>query len=154
MFQLEKLLGARTTITIDQANRIRALIADWQLLADLSFADLILWVPIRKDVSMWPTGHIAVAHIRPTTTSTVFINDVIGDEVQWGAKPSIDEALSGDEIVKSSDPEKIGEMLVKAETIPVTFEGQVIAVISSHRNVEHSRGSGKIGRATRLNPVM
>ncbi|MEY2850341.1 MAG: hypothetical protein RJA96_212 [Actinomycetota bacterium] len=144
MFQLEKLLGARTTITIDQANQIRALIADWQLLADLSFADLILWVPIRKDVSMWPTGHIAVAHIRPTTTSTVFINDVIGDEVLWGAKPGIDEALSGDEIVKSSDPEKIGEMLVKSETIPVTFDGQVIAVISSHRNVEHSRGSGKL----------
>ena len=144
MFQLEKLLGARTTITIDQANRIRALVADWQLLADLSFADLILWVPIRKDISMWPTGHIAVAHIRPTTTSTVFINDVIGDEVLWGAKPGIDEALSGDEIVKSSDPEKIGEMLVKAETIPVTFEGQVIAVISSHRNVEHSRGSGNL----------
>ncbi len=144
MFQLEKLLGARTTITIDQANQIRALIADWQLLADLSFADLILWVPIRKDVSMWPTGHIAVAHIRPTTTSTVFINDVIGDEVLWGAKPGIDEALSGDEIVKSSDPEKIGEMLVKSETIPVTFDGQVNAVISSHRNVEHSRGSGKL----------
>jgi two-component sensor histidine kinase len=144
MFQLEKLLGARTTITIDQASRIRELVADWQLLADLSFADLILWVPIRKDVSMWPTGHIAVAHIRPTTTSTVFINDVIGDEVLWGAKPAIDEALSGDEIVKSSDPEKIGEMLVKTETIPVTFEGQVIAVVSTHRNVEHSRGSGKL----------
>ena len=144
MFQLEKLLGARTTITIDQANRIRELIADWQLLSDLSFADLILWVPIRKDISMWPTGHIAVAHIRPTTTSTVFINDVIGDELLWGAKPGIDEALSGDDVVSSIDPEKIGEMLVKAETIPVSFEGQVIAVISSHRNVEHSRGSGKL----------
>jgi two-component sensor histidine kinase len=113
-------------------------------LADLSFADLILWVPIRKDISMWPTGHIAVAHIRPTTTSTVFINDVIGEEVLWGAKSAIDEALSGDEIVKSSDPEKIGEMQVKTETIPVTFEGQVIAVISTHRNVEHSRSSGKL----------
>ena len=144
MFQLEKLLGARTTITIDQANRIRELVADWQLLADLSFADLILWVPIRRDVSMWPTGHIAVAHIRPTTTSTVLINDVVGDELLWGAKPAIDEALSGDEIVKASDPEKIGEMLVKTETIPVTFGGQVIAVISSHRNVDHSRGSGKL----------
>ncbi|MEY3856697.1 MAG: hypothetical protein RLZZ193_346 [Actinomycetota bacterium] len=144
MFQLEKLLGARTTITIDQANRIRALVADWQLLADLSFTDLILWVPIRKDVSMWPTGHIAVAHIRPTTTSTVFINDVIGDEVLWGAKPGIDEALSGDEIISAINPEQIGEMLVKTEMIPVTFEGQVIAVISSHRNIEHSRSSGKL----------
>jgi two-component sensor histidine kinase len=144
MFQLEKLLGARTTITIDQANRIRELVADWQLLADLSFADLILWIPIRKDISMWPTGHIAVAHIRPTTTSTVFINDVIGDEILWGAKPGIDEALSGDEVVSSIDPEKIGEMLVKIETIPVSFGGQVIGVISSHRNVEHSRSSGKL----------
>ena len=144
MFQLEKLLGARTTITIDQANYLRQLISDWQLLSDLSFADLILWVPIRKDVSMWPTGHIAVAHIRPTTTSTVFVNDVIGDELLWGAKPSIDEALSGDEIVKSTDPEKVGEILVKTQTTPVTFGGQVIAVISSHRNNEHSRNSGKL----------
>ena len=144
MLQLEKLLGARTTITIDQAERLRTLVANWQLLSDLSFADLILWVPIRKDITMWPTGHIAVGHIRPTTTSTVYVNDVIGDEVLWGAKPIIDEALSGDEIIRASDPEKIGDMLVKSESIPVTFEGQVIAVISSHRNVEHSRGSGKL----------
>ena len=144
MLQLEKLLGARTTITLDQAERLRALVANWQLLSDLSFADLILWVPIRKDITMWPTGHIAVGHIRPTTTSTVYINDVIGDEVLWGSKPIIDEALSGDEIIRSNDPEKIGEMLVKSESIPVTFDGQVIAVISSHRNVENSRGSGKL----------
>jgi two-component system, sensor histidine kinase PdtaS len=144
MLQLEKLLGARTTITIDQAERLRVLVANWQLLSDLSFADLVLWVPIRKDITMWPTGHIAVGHIRPTTTSTVYVNDVIGDEVLWGSKPIIDEALSGDEIISASDPEKIGEMLVKSESIPVTYEGQVIAVISSHRNVEHSRGSGKL----------
>jgi len=42
MLQLEKLLGARTTITLDQAERLRALVANWQLLSDLSFADLIL----------------------------------------------------------------------------------------------------------------
>jgi len=144
MLQFEKLLGARTTITIDQAERLRALVANWQLLSDLSFADLILWVPIRKDITMWPTGHIAIGHIRPTTTSTVYVNDVIGDEVLWGSKPIIDEALSGDEIIKASDPEKLGELLIKSESIPVTYEGQVIAVISSHRNVEQSRGSGKL----------
>lgn len=144
MLELESLLGSRTTVTIDQAHRIRELTADWQLLSDLSFADLILWIPIRKDISMWPTGHIAVAHIRPTTTSTVFINDVIGDEVLWGAKPAIDEALSGDEIVDGHASEKVGEILVKVETIPVSFGGQVIAVISSHRNIENSRSSGKL----------
>ena len=70
MFQLDNIMGGRTSVTFDQSHRLRELVADWQLLSDLSFADLILWVPIRKDITMWPTGHIAVGHIRPTTTST------------------------------------------------------------------------------------
>ena len=144
MFQLDNLLGGRTTVTINQSHRLRELVADWQLLSDLSFADLILWVPIRKDVKLWPTGHIAVAHIRPTTSSTVFINDVIGNEVTWGASPNIDEALSSGDIVRNTEPERIGDVLIKEETIPVFFEGQVIAVISRHRNAEHMRSPGKL----------
>ena len=144
MFQLDNLLGGRTTVTFDQSHRLRELVADWQLLSDLSFADLILWVPIRKDIKLWPTGHIAVAHIRPTTSSTVFSNDVIGDEVLWGARPNIDEALSSGDINRSAEPERFGEILIKEETIPVFFEGQVIAVISRHRNAEHMRSPGKL----------
>jgi len=144
LFPFENLLGARTTVTIDQAQRLRELVADWQLLADLSFADLILWVPIRKDIKMWPTGHVAIAHIRPTTTATVFINDVIGDELSWGTRSKIDEALSSGEIVPDSEPERVGELLVKEEAIPVTFAGQIIGVISRHRNAEHLRTAGKL----------
>ena len=144
MFQLDNLLGGRTTVTFDQSHRLRELVADWQLLSDLSFADLILWVPIRKDIKLWPTGHIAVAHIRPTTSSTVFSNDVIGDEVLWGARPNIDEALSSGDINRNTEPERVGEILIKEETIPVFFEGQVIAVISRHRNAEHMRSPGKL----------
>ncbi len=144
MFQLDNLLGGRTTVTIDQSHRLRELVADWQLLSDLSFADLILWVPIRKDIKLWPTGHIAVAHIRPTTSSTVFINDVIGDEVLWGNRPNIDEALSTGDIMRNTEPERVGELLIKEETIPVFFEGQVIAVISRHRNAEQMRSPGKL----------
>ena len=144
MFQLDNLLGGRTTVTFDQSHRLRELVADWQLLSDLSFADLILWVPIRKDIKLWPTGHIAVAHIRPTTSSTVFSNDVIGDEVLWGARPNIDEALSSGDINRSAEPERQGEILIKEETIPVFFQGQVIAVISRHRNAENMRSPGKL----------
>ena len=144
MFQLDNLLGGRTTVTFDQSHRLRELVADWQLLSDLSFADLILWIPIRKDIKLWPTGHIAVAHIRPTTSSTVFSNDVIGDEVLWGARPNIDEALSSGDINRSAEPERFGEILIKEETIPVFFQGQVIAVISRHRNAENMRSPGKL----------
>ena len=144
MFPFENLLGSRTTITLDQADRLRELVANWQLLADLSFADLILWVPIRKDIKMWPSGHIAIAHIRPTTAATVFTNDVIGDEIAWGIRTNIDEALSHGEIIRDSQFEQPGTMLVKEEAIPVTFNGQAIAVISRHRDVEQMRTAGKL----------
>ena len=144
MFPFENLLGSRTTITLDQADRLRELVANWQLLADLSFADLILWVPIRKDIKMWPSGHIAIAHIRPTTAATIFTNDVIGDEIAWGIRTNIDEALSHGEIVRDSQLEPPGTMLVKEEAIPVTFNGQAIAVISRHRDVEQMRTAGKL----------
>ena len=144
MFPFENLLGSRTTITLDQADRLRELVANWQLLADLSFADLILWVPIRKDIKMWPSGHIAIAHIRPTTAATVFTNDVIGDEIAWGIRTNIDEALSHGEIIRDSQFEQPGMMLVKEEAIPVTFNGQAIAVISRHRDVEQMRTAGKL----------
>ncbi|CAB4584614.1 MAG: histidine kinase [Actinobacteria bacterium] len=144
MPQFETLIHGRSSVTIDQAHRLRELVADWQLLSDLSFADLILWVPIRKDVKLWPTGHVAVAHIRPTTAATVFIDDVIGDEVTWGSRSRIDEALSSGEIIRDSEPEKIGDIMIKEETIPVVFDGQVIAVISRHRNSELMRSPGAL----------
>jgi two-component sensor histidine kinase len=144
MPQLDGFLRDRSPLDVDQKKRIRELTADWQLLADLSFADLILWVPLRKDFKSWPTGYVAVAHIRPTTAATVFPQDVIGDEISWGSRPRIDQALSGAEIVRDAQPEKFGELLIKEETIPVIYEEQVIAVISRHRNAELMRQPSRL----------
>ncbi len=144
MPQFETLIHGRSSVTLDQAHRLRELVADWQLLADLSFADLILWVPIRKDVKLWPTGHVAVAHIRPTTAATVFSDDVIGNEIMWGSRNRIDEALSSGEIVRDGEPEMIGELMIKEETIPVSLDGTVFAVISRHRNSELMRSPGAL----------
>ena len=144
MPQLDGFLRDRSPLDVDQKRRIRELTADWQLLADLSFADLILWVPLRKDFKSWPTGYVAVAHIRPTTAATVFPQDVIGDEISWGSRPRIDQALSGAEIVRDAQPEKFGELLIKEETIPVICKEQVIAVISRHRNAELMRQPSRL----------
>ena len=144
MPDFETLIHGRSAISLDQAHRLRELVADWQLLSDLSFADLVLWVPIRKDIKLWPTGHVAVAHIRPTTAATVFTNDIIGEEVSWGSRTHIDAALSSGEIIRDSEPEQFGELLIKEETIPVVFEDQVIAVISRHRNADLMRSPSKL----------
>ncbi len=144
MPKLAELLRDRSSLSDGQIRRIRELTADWQLLADLSFADLVLWVPLRKDFKTWPSGYVAVAHIRPTTAATVFTQDLIGEEITWGARPRIDQALSGAEIIRDAEPEKFGDIYIKEETIPVILDEQVIAVISRHRNAELMRQPSRL----------
>ena len=144
MARLEDLVHGRSPLSSAHIHRIQELVADWQLLADLSFADLVLWVPLRKDFKSWPTGYVAVAHIRPTTAATIFTHDVIGDEIEWGSKPLIDQALSDGEIIRDSEPELVGEVMIKVETVPVIFESQVIAVISRHRSAESMRTPSRL----------
>jgi two-component sensor histidine kinase len=144
MASIEEYVQGRSSLSPDQIHRLRELVADWQLLSDLSFADLILWVPLRKDFKSWPTGYVAVAHIRPTTAATLFAHDVIGEEISYGSRPHIDQALSGAEIVRDTQPEPLGEYMVKEETIPVMVEDQVIGVISRHRNSELMRQPSRL----------
>ena len=144
MASIEDYVQGRSSLSPDQIHRLRELVADWQLLSDLSFADLILWVPLRKDFKSWPTGYVAVAHIRPTTAATLFPLDVIGDEISYGARPHIDQALSSAEIVRDTQPEALGDHMVKEETIPVMVGDQVIGVISRHRDSDLMRQPSRL----------
>jgi two-component sensor histidine kinase len=135
---------SQTALTSEDKDRLSELIAEWQLLSDLSFADLILWIPKRKDYQSWPQGFIATAHIRPTTAATVFAHDVIGEEINWGDNPHLDQALSQGEIVRDTEPAQVGELLIKEETVPVLFNGHIIAVISRHRDAVQMRSASRL----------
>lgn len=141
---IEEFISGRSPLTPAQIYRLRELVADWQLLSDLSFADLILWVPLRKDMKSWPTGYVAIAHIRPMTAATVFAHDVLGEEISWGQRPHIDQALSSAEIIRDTVPEKVGDLMIKEETTPVLYQGEVIAVISRHRDSELMRQPSRL----------
>lgn len=144
MPSIEEYVEGRSPLSPEEIHKLRELVADWQLLSDLSFADLILWVPIRKDQISWPTGYIAVSHIRPTTAATVFAHEVIGDEIAWGERSYIDQALSSAEIIRDTEPELISEVMIKEETIPVLMGEKVIAVISRHRNADLMRQPSRL----------
>ena len=140
-FQLPKNIR---NLNANDAARLGELVAEWQLLADISFADLVLWVPKRKDDKSWPEGHIAVAQIRPMTAATVFTQDLVGEEIAWGREPHIDHSLSSGEIVRDTEPVTLGDFTVKVETIPVLFQSRIIAVISRYRNVETMRQPSRL----------
>ena len=144
MATFAELIAKNSQLTKDEIDHLSELVAEWRLLADLSFADLLLWLPIRKDEKSWPDGYVLIAQIRPTTAATVFNDDLVGTEMAWGVNSRVDHALANGEILRDTQPEKVGDLLIKEETIPVYFAGKTIAVISRHRNADLMRSPSKL----------
>lgn len=139
-----ELIASNSTLSDLEAEHLAALVAEWRLLADLSFADLVLWLPIRKDEKSWPQGYIAIAQIRPTTAATVFSDDLIGTKISWGQRPLIDQALSDNQVIKDTKPVRVGEIMIKEETIPVIYENKTLAIVARHRNADLMRMPSKL----------
>ena len=70
---------------IDHLHRIAG---DWQLLSDLSFADLLLWVPVDGDGTF-----LCVAQVRPTTAPTAYQDDQVGRIVGGPEVAHLDDRL-------------------------------------------------------------
>ena len=144
MATLSELISDNSNLKANEVEHLSELVAEWRLLADLSFADLLLWLPIRRDEKSWPEGHLAIAQIRPTTAATVFTEDLVGTSINWGQRPLVDQALSDGEIVRDAKPEQVGQIVIKEETIPVILNGKILAVISRHRNADLMRQPSKL----------
>jgi two-component sensor histidine kinase len=144
MATLSELITENSTLNANEVEHLTDLVAEWRLLADLSFADLLLWLPIRRDEKSWPQGHLVIAQIRPTTATTVFSDDLVGTSINWGEQPLVDQALSEGEIVKDIKLENVGQLMIKKESIPVILNGKTLAVITRHRNAELMRQPSKL----------
>ncbi len=123
---------------------LHSLVSDWQLLADLSFADLILWVPLRAPEDARDSGWVAVAQMRPTTGPTSFPDDVVGTKLAPGERPVLDTARVERRIHRESDPDWTSGVPVRAEAIPVTRDGRVIAVIERSTNLNGARTPSRL----------
>jgi two-component sensor histidine kinase len=133
-----------TSLSGPELEWLHSLVSDWQLLADLSFADLILWVPSRAPEGALNSGWVAVAQMRPTTGPTSFPDDVVGSKVGPGERPVLDAARVERRIHRESDPDWTSGVPVRAEAIPVTRNGQVIAVIERSTNLNGARTPSRL----------
>ena len=118
---------------------LHLLVGEWQLLADLSFADLLLWVPTQER-----PGFVAVAQIRPVTSQTAYVEDKVGQVIAEGRRPLVDRAWREGRIVREGDPEWGEGIPVREETIPVRHDGRLIAVIGRHTNLATARTPSRL----------
>jgi two-component sensor histidine kinase len=135
---LNEVLHASTDLAPGEVEWLQLLVGDWQLISDLSFADLVLWVPGGLE------GWLAVAHVRPTTGPMVFFEDVVGRRTPRGRQSLLDQAYADRRIVRERDPIFREDMPVREEAIPVVKAGRALAVITRHTNLAAMRTPSRL----------
>ncbi len=136
---LNDLAQQRTDLTGEDVDWLHLLLADWQLISDLSFADLVLWLPVSAR-----GGFVAAAHVRPSTGPTAHHDDLVGTEAPRGRRPQLDTAFDEQRICRERDPDWPGDVPVREETVPVVRAGRVVAVVSRHTNLAAARTPSRL----------
>jgi two-component sensor histidine kinase len=127
---LNELVRAHTDLDEDDLAWLHLLLADWQIVADLSFADLVLWLPDRDGRGYW-----AGAQMRPTTGPTAYVDDVVGSFVPIGRRPLLDAAYEHQRVAREGDPEWRDDIPVRVEAIPVRRDNRILAVVARNTNL-------------------
>jgi len=135
---LAELLHEHSELEAADIEWLHLLVGDWQLLSDLSFADLVLWV--RDSKVQWR----AVAHIRPTTGQMVFFEDQVGVRGTRARAETLEQAFAERRIVHERDTEWRDDLPLREESIPVVRKGRSIAVLTRHTNLSMMRTPSRL----------
>src|SRR5699024_8403929 len=92
---------------------LRLLVGDWQLIADLGFADLILWVRDENG------EFVASRQCRPSTGSTIHETDIVGSYPTEPQRDRLERASTELRIQRDREPQWYGGVAVREEAIPV-----------------------------------
>jgi two-component system, sensor histidine kinase PdtaS len=131
---LSELLAEHTEMRGDAVEHLQRVVAEWQLLADMSFADFLLWIPLAGG-----TEFLCVAQARPTTAPTAHPEDIVAARVDAAESPQLRRAVVEGRICREENPRWHLEVPVRRETIPVRYGRSVIAVLSRDTNLAMPR---------------
>ncbi len=139
MLTMEQVIEAHTVLAGADVAWLSRLVDEWSLLADLSFADLILWVPGEDENVFW-----ACAQVRPTTGPTSLEDDVVGEEIAYDAEHLVTEAFLSGEICHASGNSLQVGIPVDVKAIPIMLGGRCIGIVEMHTNQMGVRAPGAL----------
>lgn len=126
MASLAELSRLGTCLNTRQLTHLQNLIGWWSLLADISFADLLLLAPADAE----GTTFAVLSQVRPTTSQTLYRDDHVGFIVTEIDRPLAARAYRLGETVEGEIRLALAHQRARVLCVPVRCDGQVIAVLS------------------------
>ena len=124
MSTLGDLLAEHTVLPGNAVDHLHAVVGEWQLLADLSFADFLMWV--RRDDG----AVVCVAQVRPNTAPTVLLADAVGTMNQGHEMPLVTDAFNSGSIGRQTPAGQQDSHGLNVEAVPVRYKNNVVAVLT------------------------
>ncbi|WP_299566423.1 sensor histidine kinase [uncultured Mycolicibacterium sp.] len=140
MSTLGDLLAEHTVLPGTAVDHLHAVVAEWQLLADLSFADYLMWV--RRDDDRL----VCVAQVRPNTAATVLLTDAVGTVTEPDEMPVVRTAFDTGEIGRGSGVAQQASAGLNVEAVPVRYGDRVVAVLT-HQAAREARKASPLENA-------
>ncbi|MBO0893050.1 MAG: sensor histidine kinase [Acidimicrobiales bacterium] len=150
-----------TRLDEQQLEHLQRLMASWGMLADLSFSDLLLLVPVARERD-GQRGHrpegeeegkeeratrfVVLGQMRPTTSQTLYHDDLVGAVVGEEDRPLVTRAwrtgaITEGELEVTDDDERS-----MVQCIPVRHRGTLLAVLTRESSESVGRRPGEMER--------
>ena len=135
MSTLGDLLAEHTILPGSAVDHLHAVVGEWQLLADLSFADYLMWV--RRDDGKV----VCVAQVRPNTAATVLLADAVGTLANTEDLPIVAAAFESGGIGGAKFEGRDGSPGLSVEAVPVRHGSRVVAVLTHQTSLAPRQSS-------------
>jgi two-component system, sensor histidine kinase PdtaS len=139
MSSLRQTSGALDALSDASVDTLDAVLEDWQILADLSFSDLLMYCR-GSDGDEFSV----VAQMRPYTAQTIYTEDLVGRTFTAEERPAVARAFATGELVHDSDPDWSSGLPVRLDAVPVSYDGEVIAVVTREANLSMVRAPSQL----------
>src|SRR3954454_8162070 len=146
MATLAELARMHTRLDGPELGHLQRLMGSWGMLADLCFADLLLFVPVAALEGGEGSRFIVLGQMRPTTNQTLHPEDLVGRIIDEVERPLVARAWRLGQIVDGEITIAPHGERARVQCIPVRFRGELIAVITRESALSVGRRTGELER--------
>ncbi|OZG62435.1 sensor histidine kinase [Bifidobacterium lemurum] len=137
MADFTHILATRPDFEDEDREWLHQLVADWQVIADLSFADLLLLVQDGDG------RYVVAEQCRPSTVMTLRTEDVVGNIMPDDMTGELDVAMRSSVVFRSTVLRTVGKSTVCNVYAPVRHNGKTLGLVVRETNMATRESNGR-----------